>query len=467
MRYILKEQYQLRGWKNRPWCICDTQSPMPAVAVGENFIKLLSETIEYTDGNPMLDRLIASGLLRAAGEKEELKEEQMYFNYGCLYFESVIFSITGRCNYHCLHCSVNAPKAPMQEIPFQQIEKMLDEMKECGLDNIVLIGGEPLIRKDFMQVVDAVLERKMFIVQIFTNGSLVDEELLDELDKRKISPLFMISFDGVGYHDIMRGVKGAEKDFYRCVDLLRSRNFRVSCNMCVTKDSIHSLWDTIMTLSAKGVSDLTVYPPVECGLWKDRYREMGASLELVSDVYTDVIEKYVAAGFPMDLYLYGLARFLKEGKKYAFLPNWRYRPEKAAASPACRIFLRELNISPEGILSPCYAIMSDDYIRSHMPDINQMSLKEALTDSAYTRIMELSSADIAAHNPKCRECEHLPLCGGGCRMSAFEKTGDMLGYDPQMCTFFEKGYLQKFREAVRKGQGDKPENFLFDLLKKL
>ena len=123
-------------------------------------------------------------------------------------------------------------------------------------------------------IVDAILQRGMFVVQIFTNGSLVNETLLDELDKRKISPTFMISFDGVGYHDIMRGVKGAEERFYRCVDLLISRGFRVTCNMCFTKDSIVSIWDTIETLAAKGVESLTVYPPVESGLWKDRYKEV-------------------------------------------------------------------------------------------------------------------------------------------------------------------------------------------------
>ena len=173
----------------------------------------------------------------------------------------------------------------------------------------------------------------MFVVQIFTNGSLVNETLLDELDKRKISPTFMISFDGVGYHDIMRGVKGAEERFYRCVDLLISRGFRVTCNMCFTKDSIVSIWETIETLAAKGVESLTVYPPVESGLWKDRYIEMG---------------------------------------------------------------------------------------------------------------------------------------GGGCRMSAFEKTGDLLGYDPQMCYFFEHGFPEKFREAIQRGEKKRTGNVsLLDMLTSL
>ena len=452
MNYILNDSYSLRSWKNKPYCICMDTAPVPPIPIGQELTVLFSDVFAYHGGDARIDQLIQEGILRTALEGEELTPERRYLDYGCLYFESVIFSITGQCNYHCLHCSVNAPKTPMGEIPFSRIESLLDEMRECGLKNVVLIGGEPLIRKDFLQIVDAVTDRGMLVAEIFTNGSLVDETLLNELSRRQLKPLFMISFDGVGFHDIMRGVKGAEESFFRCVDLLSSRGLPISCNMCVTKDSLHSLWDTITILAEKGVSSLTVYPPVECGLWKDRIREMGASMDLICEVYTDVIEKYVSADYPLNLNLYGMIQFVKRLRGFALTPYWRHAPEKASISPACKVHQRELNISPEGILSPCYAIMADDYIRSHMPDLHQVSLKQALTDSAFTRLMELTAADIAAHNPKCRTCPHLSMCAGGCRMSAFEKTGDFLGYDPQMCYFFEKGMPDQFRKAVTRGR---------------
>ncbi len=119
-----------------------------------------------------------------------------------------------------------------------------------------------------------------------------------------------------------------------------------------TRDSIVSIWDTIETLSAKGVESLTVYPPVESGLWKDRYEEMGASLDQMYDEYANVFEKFVAADYPMDLIVYGLISFIRKWRKYVMLPSWSYHPERAAVTPACRVYRRELNISPDGILSP-------------------------------------------------------------------------------------------------------------------
>ena len=449
---ILKENCSLRGWKNKPWCVVYEDSPAGSMPITEEMKDRLSGPFEYRRGDPVTDSLYLRGALKNCGEDAALQEHQKYFNYGCLHFDSVIFSITGRCNYNCMHCSVNAPKAPMGEIPFERICSLLDEMRECGLKNVVLIGGEPLIRGDFLRIMDEVTRRGMFVGEIFTNGSLVTPELLDALDERGLKTLFMISFDGVGWHDKMRGVPGAEEDFYRCVKLLRGRGFPVSCNMCVTRESIYSLWETIEKLSGLGVRSLTVYPPVECGLWKEKIQELGTTTELIGEEYPKVIEKYVAAGYPLDLNLYGMAFFSSTLKKYAITPKWKTWGKEPEMSPACVTFTSELNISPEGILSPCYALMSDDYIRANMPDIfHRTSLKEALTDSAFTRIMELTNADVRDYNEKCRECEFMPECGGGCRLSAFRKSGDFRGYDPQMCEFFENGFDKKFREAVRRG----------------
>ena len=340
----------------------------------------------------------------------------------------------------------------MTEIPFERICSLLDEMKDCGLRNVVLIGGEPLIRKDFLAIIDEVSERQMFVAEIFTNGSLVTPLLLDELEKRDMRTLFMISFDGVGYHDKMRRVEGAEENFYRCVRLLKERNFPVSCNMCITRESIFSIWDTIKKLSDMGVGSLTVYPPVECGLWEDKAQEMGVTTELIGEEYSRVIENYVAAGFPIDLNFYGMVFFSSKLKKYAMIPKWKTKGDDPANTLACRTFASELNISPEGILSPCYALMADAFVRQEMPNLYSMPLKQALTDSAFTRLMELTAADIRNHNPRCRSCEHLPTCGGGCRLSAFKKTGDFIGYDPQMCEFFKNGFDKKFLEAINRGR---------------
>ncbi|MBP5261879.1 MAG: radical SAM protein [Clostridiales bacterium] len=458
MKFLLSEDYCLRGWKNMPYALCSNDFAIRPVPIPKELCDLLSEPFDFDGRNPVIGSLYDQGIIRPCFIGDGLSESQRYYDYGCLHFDSVIFSITGKCNYKCMHCSVFAPSDPMGEISFGKICDILDQMKECGLNNIVMIGGEPLIRKDFLEVVDAVTERNMRIAQIFTNGSLITEQLLDALAERGLDKtLFMLSFDGVGFHDAMRGIKGAEENFYKKIDLLSSKGFPIACNMCVTKESIHSLWDTIRYLADHNVTSLTVYPPASCGLWKTKNDELGASTDLVADVYEKVIEDFVSDNYPLDLNLYGLAYFDSRMKKFVIAPKWRTRKAGADRSNACVTFTQELNISPEGILSPCYAMMSEQFVRKEMPDLNKMTLREALTDSPFTRLVELTVQDIKDHNPECAECEYIEICGCGCRMQAFEETGDFMGIDPRSCEFFKGGGMDRFRAAARKGAAKREE----------
>lgn len=88
---------------------------------------------------------------------------------------------------------------------------MLDAFERCGIRSVGLTGGEPLICKDFWPLVDEILKRGIFITTIFSNGLLVTDAFLDEMEKRGIRTTIQFSFDGVGRHDWMRGVPGAEK----------------------------------------------------------------------------------------------------------------------------------------------------------------------------------------------------------------------------------------------------------------
>ena len=51
----------------------------------------------------------------------------------------------------------------------------------------------------------------MVIGKIYTNGWLLNEEVLDQFASRGMKPQISVSFDGVGWHDWMRGIQGAEE----------------------------------------------------------------------------------------------------------------------------------------------------------------------------------------------------------------------------------------------------------------
>ena len=78
MKYILNEPWCLRGWKNRPYCLCDFTSPAEPIEITEGDMAGLSSPFEYDGGNQTIDRMIDAGMLRPAGEGETLDETRQH-----------------------------------------------------------------------------------------------------------------------------------------------------------------------------------------------------------------------------------------------------------------------------------------------------------------------------------------------------------------------------------------------------
>ena len=72
----------------------------------------------------------------------------------------------------------------MQRV-YGKTKKLIDQMADCGVMQVELTGGEPLVRPDFLQLLDRMREHSIFVTQIYTNGALVDEAFLNELEKRQ------------------------------------------------------------------------------------------------------------------------------------------------------------------------------------------------------------------------------------------------------------------------------------------
>ena len=64
----------------------------------------------------------------------------------------------------------------------ERIERLVDEAKELGISFIVLAGGEPLMRPNILDISKQTPEI-MFLM--FTNGLLLNEQVLNECFKQK------------------------------------------------------------------------------------------------------------------------------------------------------------------------------------------------------------------------------------------------------------------------------------------
>ena len=103
------------------------------------------------------------GIIEQCPPGQDLSDNQKYRKYPARYIRQAHWSITGRCNYKCKHCFMSAPSAKFSEMTHSQIMDIVNQLADCGVINVSLTGGEPLVRSDFLEIVDALLERGIHI----------------------------------------------------------------------------------------------------------------------------------------------------------------------------------------------------------------------------------------------------------------------------------------------------------------
>lgn len=106
----------------------------------------------------------------------------------------VHFYYTTKCNLNCTHCFTKDSSEYGSELSFEEKTRMLDEMHKLGITEILIGGGEPFTKADFPDFVEACLNRNI-VTKVFTNGLLLDDELIERMSTWKIRYL-SISVDG-------------------------------------------------------------------------------------------------------------------------------------------------------------------------------------------------------------------------------------------------------------------------------
>jgi radical SAM protein with 4Fe4S-binding SPASM domain len=119
------------------------------------------------------------------------------------------FELTYRCNLRCGHCYCQCLGSQTIELSTPQIKKILDDLRREGGFWLSFTGGEPLLRKDFLEIY-AHAKKKGFLVTIFSNGLLWTDALIRALKK---SPPYSVEITVNGItpntYEAITGVPGS------------------------------------------------------------------------------------------------------------------------------------------------------------------------------------------------------------------------------------------------------------------
>ncbi|MEE8403044.1 MAG: radical SAM protein, partial [Candidatus Hydrothermarchaeaceae archaeon] len=80
--------------------------------------------------------------------------------------------ISNACNLSCNHCLVSADPGGEKGISTKEWKKIIDEALKLGVKRFYITGGEPFVRADIFELIDAMVKGKAEVV-VLTNGVLL------------------------------------------------------------------------------------------------------------------------------------------------------------------------------------------------------------------------------------------------------------------------------------------------------
>jgi mycofactocin radical SAM maturase len=151
------------------------------------------------------------------------------------------WELTYACNLACVHCLSSSGRRDPRELTTAEAKAVLDELHDLQVFYINMGGGEPMIRRDFFEIVEHSIDRSIG-VKFSTNGAFITDDAarrLADMDYLDIQ----ISLDGLDAptNDLVRG-DGSYDTARRAMDRLAAAGFGpFKISIVVTRHNVDQL----------------------------------------------------------------------------------------------------------------------------------------------------------------------------------------------------------------------------------
>lgn len=166
---------------------------------------------------------------------------------------SISWNWTNLCNYTCLHC-YSRTESYDRELTLEESKKIVTQMSTLGLFTVHFGGGECLVRKDFIELLNFVSTTNIY-TELTSNGSFLNKALCNQLKSNGLKQI-NLSLDGLTKiaHDRIRNKKGSFDRVISGIIAAKSENLRVNLICMISKTSIPHI-DEIVSLAISHRAD--------------------------------------------------------------------------------------------------------------------------------------------------------------------------------------------------------------------
>jgi MoaA/NifB/PqqE/SkfB family radical SAM enzyme len=174
---------------------------------------------------------------------------------------SVLLELTYRCNLDCFFCYNDLNKAG-EPLTTERYLDLLGELREMGVFNLILSGGEPLVHPDFWRLGNRARELG-FVVRVKSNGHLLGADRAQRL-KEEVDPFLVeVSLHGATaeIHDRQTRVAGSFDRLMENLPAMVAAGLRVKINSTLTAYNEHQV-EAMMELARRLELPLQIDPDV-------------------------------------------------------------------------------------------------------------------------------------------------------------------------------------------------------------
>ena len=338
----------------------------------------------------------------------------------------ISWNLTYRCNLACEHCYLDAGPRPMvgsesfadrSELGTEECFKVIDEIAAFAPECLtILTGGEPLLRRDILEIVRRAAERGLWVV-VGTNGVRITENVARHLADAGARGL-SLSLDALDpdRHDHFRQVRGAWQNTVDGAEILNRTGLPF---IVQTTAGAHNLGEL------EAIADFA-YDRLAAKVWNLYFLVPTGRGQFVSDLTPAQYDEVLASLYRIQQKYSG--RMLVNAKcaphyiKTVLENQGTSIRTYSGGAGGCPAGTHYMGIRPNGDVTPC------PYLPVFAGSLRRATLTDLWTSSElFTAIRRRASL-----GGRCGECEMNAQCGG-CRARAYGMTGDLMAEDP-LCT---------------------------------
>ncbi|MGA9772139.1 MAG: radical SAM protein [Blastocatellia bacterium] len=304
---------------------------------------------------------------------------------------SAHWELTYRCNEQCSHCYLDVLPVNQDvpgELSTDECFRVIDELVELGVMNLLFSGGEILARRDFFQIAEYARSKRL-LLRLFTNGILITPQVADHL--AALHPYAVeISLYGSDpeTHDRITQRERSWELTVRALRLLRERGVRTKIKVPLMRENYGQLREIEKLADELGAEfryDTTITPKDNGSLSPLKHRL----------TYGELVEVF---------------------REILVADAWARRRVSPDAR-TCGITLNSIAIDPYGNIFPCVQT------RELAGNVREQPLKKIWEESlVWKQLGNLTISEL----PVCRECELVNLCVR-CHGLAQVEDGDLYG----------------------------------------